>query len=130
MNIPLIKLTQEGLSKRTLIKFLFQIELEKYNLKNKPVNFSDRELNILTELYMRGGVSDSPSMLKFIEDCHLLGFTKVVSPQSVRNVLTLAREIKFLRRRTSNNWQVEIIPYTDSPHLMINCILSTHAEDL
>ena len=108
-----VDINLSGLKREDLLRVVLLLEQERYNsdkMGRKKVNFSNRELSVLVYLYIINGISSAEEMVNFIETCYSLGFTKVISPQSIRNVLTKAREIGWVKRPSSNTWKVIVIP--------------------
>ena len=104
------------------------MELKKHNSispRNLKVSLNDRELDILTLLYLQGGISSNSELNEFSKLCFEKGFTKKYSPQAIRNIFTKARHIKFVKRKLSNNWKIVIIPNTTSDDLILKCLITT-----
>lgn len=132
-TIPTLKIFLTGLSKRSLVRIAFVLELERFNMdkvEEEKVTFSERELNILTELYLMGGTTSPSDMEQLIDTCYFQKLTAVKSPQSIRNVLTKARNIKFIKRKSANDWKVNVIPDTaDAPHLVVQTLLTNYESN-
>lgn len=111
-------------NREELIKFAFSLALLEYNIdRDKKIEFSNRELDVLTLLYNRGGIDNSEGMDKFVLECFEKGFIRSNSTQSIRNIFTKARAIGFIKRRTVNNWKIAILPNTDS-QIIIKSLLT------
>lgn len=124
-----IDINLSGLKREDLLRIVLLLEQERYNsdkIEKKKVYFSNRELRILIYLYMINGISSSEEMDNFIETCYSIGLTKVISPQSVRNVLTKAREIGWVKRPSSNTWKVIIIPNTIEEVFYIRSLMTNY----
>ena len=77
-------------------------------VENKKENeLSGRELGILSELYVYGGITDKSSMEHFSTICFNIGLCETDSVQSVRNALGKARELGVVKRRKVNNWKID-----------------------
>ena len=110
------------------IHLILYMELKKHNSispRNLKVSLNDRELDILTLLYLQGGISSNSELDEFSKLCFEKGFTKKYSPQAIRNIFTKARHIKFVKRKLSNNWKIVIIPNTTSDDLILKCLITT-----
>lgn len=112
-----------NLRRESLIKILLILELEK---RGKNYNISNRELDIIVYLYTIGGVSNKETMESFIGGCFEKGYIRNNSEQSIRNVLTKGRNLGLIRRRTANNWKVEIIPQVENEKMAVNCLLTDY----
>lgn len=104
-NISLIEDTV-SIDKVNQIKVHLFIKL----VENKKEDvLSDRELNILSELYVYGGIIDKDSMQNFSNICFIKQLCEKDSVQSVRNALGKARELGVVKRRKVNNWKIDDI---------------------
>lgn len=112
-----------NLRRESLIKILLILELER---RGKYYDISDRELDIIVYLYTIGGVSNREGMDSFIEECLKRKFIRKYSEQSIRNVLTKGRNLGLIRRRTANNWRVEVIPPIENEKIAVNCLLTDY----
>lgn len=102
-NISLIEDTV-SIDKVNQIKVHLFIKL----VENKKEDvLSDRELNILSELYVYGGIIDKDSMQHFSNICFTKQLCEKDSVQSVRNALGKARELGVVKRRKVNNWKID-----------------------
>lgn len=102
-NISLIEDTIL-ISKAEQIKVHLFIKLVE---KKKEDELSARELSILSQLYVYGGVIDKSSMEEFSTICFNIGLCETDSVQSVRNALGKARELGVVKRRKVNNWKID-----------------------
>lgn len=102
-NISLIEDTIT-MDKVNLIKVHLFIKLVENSLSDI---LSDRELNILSYLYVYGGITDKDSMEDFSNRCFVKGISETNSIQSVRNALGKARELGVVKRRKVNNWKLD-----------------------
>jgi hypothetical protein len=79
--------------------------------------FSERELSILSELYIFGGLNSKDDFEKFFNICKT---NKIIAPdtkneQSIRNALSKARGAKIVKRPTASKWFIttDILPKTE-----------------
>lgn len=91
------------IDKLNLVKIHLFIKMTQNKISD---HFTDRELAILSYLYMYGGIVDKSSMQDFSEKCFSQQLCEKFSVQSVRNVLGKAREFDVVKRRKSNNWKI------------------------
>lgn len=102
-NISLIEDTII-MDKVNLIKVHLFIKLVENSISDI---LSDRELNILSYLYVYGGIIDKDSMEDFSNKCFVMALSEKDSIQSVRNALGKARELGVVKRRKVNNWKLD-----------------------
>ena len=102
-NISLIEDTII-MDKVNLIKVHLFIKLVENSISDI---LSDRELNILSYLYVYGGITDKDSMEDFSNRCFVMALSEKDSIQSVRNALGKARELGVVKRRKVNNWKID-----------------------
>lgn len=113
-----IKLTEL----KDLIKIHFYIKM--IEKKVDITEFSDRELSILAELYIYGGLSSKKDLQDFTDLCSSKGLTKN-SVQSVRNILSKARILGVVKRPKENNWFIikDYLFKIDSKNLIFKYII-------
>ena len=122
MNIPLIE-NKLKLNKSELVKVHLFIKL----ISNKIIKeFTEREIDILAELYIYGGIEDKDGSDKFLEHCYAIGLSKLGSANSVRNALSKGRKFKVVKRKKANYWKLdkEYLPEFDSPNLAFKYLLT------
>ena len=111
-NISLIEDTII-IDKVNLIKVHLFIKLVENSISDI---LSDRELNILSYLYIYGGITDKDSMEDFSSKCFIMNLSEKNSIQSVRNALGKARELGVVKRRKVNNWKLDDSYLPKLPH--------------
>lgn len=122
MDVPVIQ-NKLRLDKIDLIKIHLFIKL----ISNKVnSNFSDREVDILAELYIFGGIEDKESSDKFIEHCYKMGLSKIGASNSVRNALSKGRKHKVVKRKKANYWKIDkdYLPEFDSDTIVLKYLLT------
>lgn len=88
--------------------------------------FSDKEMKILSELYVFGGTENKLDLDKFSELCFQKELSKEGSTNSIRNVLSKARKFNIINRKQSNKWVINksyILPL-DSPNVLFKYLLT------
>lgn len=109
--IPIVK-DIKGISKENLLRVhLYLIMVE----RGIHEEFSHRELSILVQLFLFGGISSTKDFDEFTKVCFEKGLIKKLSQQSIRNVFTIARSFKLVKRPTKTNWFIptDVIPNSD-----------------
>ena len=122
MNVPLIE-NKLRLERKDLVKIHLFIKL----ISNKVIgHFSDREIDILSELYMFGGIEDKETSDNFLNHCYEIGLSKVGAANSIRNVLSKGRIYKVVKRKKANYWKIErdYIPEFESDKLVLKYLLT------
>lgn len=102
-NIAVVNDSIKFDSLNQLIKIHLFIKLVENGLSDK---FSDRELSILSNLYVFNGIGDKESFTGFTEDCVNRNICESNSVQSVRNVLSKSRQLNIVKRKKCNNWRI------------------------
>ena len=121
MNAPVIE-NKLKLNKIDLIKIHLFIKL----ISEKISDFTEREINILAELYEFGGIEDKESSEKFIQHCYTLGLSKEGAAISIKNVLSKGRKYKILKRKKANFWKIDkdYLPEFESDILVFKYLLT------
>lgn len=116
------------LPKEDLVKIHLYIKLTQDNKSNK---FSDRELRIISRLYMNGGVNSNKEFKDFSDGCFEKNLCKSGAYNSIRNVFTKGRECGLLKRKSSNNWKLHenYILETKSDILVLKYFLSNYGNN-
>lgn len=74
--------------------------------KNIESEFSDRNLNILAELFVFGGIDSKERANEFLQHCYGLSLSKEGADNSIRNTLGLGRKFGVVKRKKCNHWQI------------------------
>ncbi len=122
MNIPVIE-NKLKLEKIDLVRIHLFIKLTSNNISS---SFTDREIDILSELYIFGGIEDKEGSDRFIDHCYALGLSKQGASNSVRNALSKGRKFKVVKRKKANYWKIdkEYLPEFESDTLVLKYLLT------
>lgn len=124
MDVPVIN-NKLKLDKIDLIKIHLFIKLISNKVREE---FSDREIDILAELYIFGGIEDKEGSERFIEHCYVLGLSKRGASNSVRNALSKGRKYKVVKRKKANYWKIDkdYLPEFESDTIVLKYLLTNY----
>lgn len=116
-NYPVIKDDVKLIELIDLIRIHFYIKMIEKNVPLKE--FSNRELSILCELYLFGGIFTKEDLVSFSNICTEKKLTEG-SVQSIRNVLGTARSYGIIKRPKANKWVIsnDYLPQIKSERLI------------
>ena len=104
MDVTILENKQTNFDRYKLVKLWIYykiLDMGKLDL------FSDKHIDILTNLYIFGGTSGKEDLHKFFDLCYDKELSKRGSENSIRNCFTLAREVGIIKRRKANDWKID-----------------------
>lgn len=122
MDVPVIE-NKLRVSRDLLVKIHLTIKLVSNGLINE---FSNREISVLSELYLFGGIENKETSDKFIEHCFKMDFAKQGATNSVLNVLSKGRKFNIVKRKKANFWKLdkEYLPEFESDKLVFKYLVT------
>lgn len=117
-GIPVIKDKIKINKLSDLVRIHLYTKMVEKEIESKSL--TDRELLILCNLYVFGGVFSKDDILKFSADCFIKKLSDD-SVQSIRNVLGKGRALGIVKRARANKWVIsqDYLPKIDSDKLIL-----------
>ena len=131
--VTLLETKIKGTNKLNVVRLSIYSKLIENGILSE---FTNREVDVLANLYLFGGTEDKESLVRFADDCFEKGFTeeqkgKSTYGNSVRNVFSKARKLGVIKRKKVNDWRISklFLPeYEGTEYIAFKALVSNYAE--